>query len=341
MFFSSRAEVSAPYRLLIDCARFGDQAGFEAIWLPERHFVDFGGHFSAPAVLCGALALVTERLSLRAGSVVVPLQDPVRIVEQWSVVDNLSGGRAAFSCAAGWHPDDFCLAPDRFASRRQRLIQAVVEMESLWQGKPTERVNGVGRKVSVTPRPRPVQRELPLWITAVGRETFELAGALGANLLTGAIGMDLAELADRIAAYRRARMRNSRGGRGRVTLMQHTFVADDADQARKVSLPYLKTYLASFLDQSIKELNQDPDFNASLHQMDAEDRDVCLTRMAEAVVRDRSLVGDREGCRAQLELLADLGVDEVACLVDFGPSRQLVLEGLSRLATLVNAQDQR
>jgi acyl-CoA synthetase (AMP-forming)/AMP-acid ligase II len=95
MFFSS--EAASPgreaYRLVLDGARMADEAGLAAVWLPERHFDRFGGLFPNPSVIAAALAATTRRISLRAGSVVLPLHHPVRVAEEWSVVDNLSDGR--------------------------------------------------------------------------------------------------------------------------------------------------------------------------------------------------------------------------------------------------------
>jgi natural product biosynthesis luciferase-like monooxygenase protein len=334
MFFASWPEPGQPYDLVLKCAQLADRAGFEAIWVPERHFVDFGGHFSAPAVLCAALAMVTERIGLRAGSVVLPLDDPLRIVEQWSVVDNLSRGRVAISCASGWHPGDFCLAPDRFPERRRLMLEGVRAIRQSWRGNESSRINGAGAVTLVTPRPRPVQPELPLWITAVGPKSFRLAGELGSNILTGLIGMDLAELGRRIELYRACRRQAGHADRGRVTLMQHALVDDDLSDARETSLPYMKAYLASFLGQSANELAQDPEIGGLLRSANASEREAVLARIAETYVRERSLIGAPHSCQASLRRLSQIGVDEVACLVDFGPPPDVVLASLSRLAKL-------
>src|SRR6185312_5121833 len=82
-----------PYRLLLDGARFADARGFDSIWLPERHFHPFGGIFPNPSVLAAAVAVATKRLAIRAGSVVLPLHHPLRVAEEWAVVDQLSRGR--------------------------------------------------------------------------------------------------------------------------------------------------------------------------------------------------------------------------------------------------------
>lgn len=79
MFFASGKEVleQDKYRLVLESARFADQHGFASVWLPERHFTQFGGLYPNPAVLHAALARETQRVQLRAGSVVLPLHHPI------------------------------------------------------------------------------------------------------------------------------------------------------------------------------------------------------------------------------------------------------------------------
>jgi alkanesulfonate monooxygenase SsuD/methylene tetrahydromethanopterin reductase-like flavin-dependent oxidoreductase (luciferase family) len=64
------------YRMLLDSAKIADEHGFAAIWTPERHFQRFGGLYGSPSVTGAALAVTTKRISIRAGSVVFPLQNP-------------------------------------------------------------------------------------------------------------------------------------------------------------------------------------------------------------------------------------------------------------------------
>src|SRR5438874_1155394 len=108
MFFSSDAGASAhKYGLLLEAAKRADERGFCCVWTPERHFDRFGGIFPNPAVTSAALAMVTRRLQLRAGSLISPLHDVIRIAEEWAVVDNLSNGRVAISFGSGWNVNDF------------------------------------------------------------------------------------------------------------------------------------------------------------------------------------------------------------------------------------------
>src|SRR5688572_26412762 len=134
LFFFSDGGAKSPsetYELLLESARFADRHGFEAVWTPERHFQDFGGLYPNPAVLAAALAAATEKIGVRAGSVVLPLHDPLRMVEEWAVVDRLSGGRAGVSFASGWHPTDFALRPEGYSDRRELMFQGIETVRRL------------------------------------------------------------------------------------------------------------------------------------------------------------------------------------------------------------------
>ena len=118
-FFSadSAERYDQKYQLLLESARFADKNGFTAVWTPERHFQRFGGLYGSPSVTGAALAVITERIWIRAGSVVLPLQNPLRVAEEWAMIDNLSNGRVAIAAASGWHVNDFVLSPGTYKCR--------------------------------------------------------------------------------------------------------------------------------------------------------------------------------------------------------------------------------
>src|SRR6266480_312119 len=118
-------ESSEKYKLLIEGAKFADTHGFAAVWTPERHFHEFGGLYPNPSVTSAAIATVTESIQIRAGSVVLPLHHPIRVTEEWAVVDNLSNGRVGVSFASGWQPEDFVLAPGNYAERKEVMYQHI------------------------------------------------------------------------------------------------------------------------------------------------------------------------------------------------------------------------
>ena len=178
-FASDGAGGADKYRLLLEGARFADAHGFAAVWTPERHFHAFGGLYPNPAVTGAAVAAVTERVEIRAGSVVLPLHHPVRVAEEWAVVDNLSNGRVGVSFASGWQPNDFVLRRDQLRRRQAAsCFEDIEPCDACGAARAVHARRAVGRPhVDVRTLPRPVQPELPVWVTTAGNpETFRQAG---------------------------------------------------------------------------------------------------------------------------------------------------------------------
>jgi natural product biosynthesis luciferase-like monooxygenase protein/amino acid adenylation domain-containing protein len=320
------------YELLKRSAEYADANGFRAIWVPERHFHDFGGLYPSPAVIAAALAAKTSNLRIRAGSVVLPLSNPIRVAEEWSVVDNLSNGRVDLSFASGWHPDDFVLAAENYTDRRAILRDNADIVRRLWRGETIEFRGGTGSAVGIKILPRPLQAELPIWITASGDpETFRLAGQIGANVLTHLLTQTVEELAAKIAIYRTERVAHGHdGAAGRVTIMLHTFIGEDLAVVRETVRRPLIKYLRSSLDLAS---NQTRDWDRKRSQLapDGDEADDLLAHAFERVFRTTGLLGTASSVIPLIERLVGIGVDEIACLIDFGVETSEVLTSLQNL----------
>jgi natural product biosynthesis luciferase-like monooxygenase protein len=250
MFFAADCNVEAPHSLLLEVARFADRHGFTCIWTPERHFSPFGGLFPNPSVLSAALAMITERLQLRSGSLISPLHDAIRIAEEWSLVDQLSAGRVAISFGSGWNVNDFVFFPERYDTRRQIMYERIDTIRALWRGEPMTRKNTFGKEVALTLYPKPVQPELPIWITSSGNvDTFRSAGSWDANVLTHMITQDIYTLKNMISVYRRAGVAKGLDPlEGIVSLMLHTFLGDAVEDVKKIVYDPFREYLRSAID---------------------------------------------------------------------------------------------
>jgi natural product biosynthesis luciferase-like monooxygenase protein/amino acid adenylation domain-containing protein/FkbM family methyltransferase len=339
-YFASDDETLAEnkYRLLLEGAMFADRHGFSAVWTPERHFHHFGGLYPNPSVTGAALATITERVRIRAGSVVLPLHNPIRVAEEWSVVDNLSNGRVDISFASGWHANDFVFAPDNYENRKGIMVRDIETVRKLWRGEAIYLQGGAGNQVEVAIWPRPVQKELPIWLTAAGSpDTFRTAGEIGAHLLTHLLGQSVEELADKIAIYRDA-WQKRRSGTGHVTLMLHTFVGPDMQYVReKVREPFCD-YLessAELMMGSAQSLGK----NINHEDFTVEDRQAVLSHAFARYFHTSGLFGTPDHCRAMVDKLRAIGVDEVACLIDFGVDADSVISGLSYLDMVKRQSD--
>ncbi|MDG4816160.1 MULTISPECIES: MupA/Atu3671 family FMN-dependent luciferase-like monooxygenase [unclassified Micromonospora] len=322
------------YRVLLEGARFADANDFAAVWTPERHFHPFGGLYPNPSVTSAAVAAVTSRVAIRAGSVVAPLHHPLRIAEEWAMVDNLSNGRVGVSLASGWHAADFVLRPETYADRRALLAEYAEQVRALWRGESITATDGVGETRQVRVFPPPVQAELPIWLTSGGAvETFRTAGELGAGLLTHLLGQDLDELAAKIAVYREAAAARPGGWPGHVALMVHTHLGDDEDETRDLVRPALSDYIRSSL-HLILGSRMDGKRSIDPSRLPPEELDFLVERSFQRYFDEGGLLGTVDKAYGVAGRLREIGVDEVACLIDFGLPDKTVLAGLDQLNEL-------
>jgi natural product biosynthesis luciferase-like monooxygenase protein len=321
------------YHLLLESARFADRAGFVAVWTPERHFHPFGGLYPNPSVLGAALGMVTERLQIRAGSVVLPLRNPIHVAEEWSVVDNLSRGRAGVSFASGWHPHDFVLSPDTYEDRREIMFRGIDTIQKLWRGRTLKFTGVKGDEVDVKLFPQPIQPRLPIWITTSGNiDSWIRAGKIGANILTALIDQSIPELESKIKIYRQSLAEHDHDpSAGTVSLMLHTFVGEDLNAVKeKVRKP-----LCNYLSTQLGLISKKNDLKVDPKVFSANDKEALVAFAFERYFQTSSLLGTPEKCLRQIAKLTAAGVDEIACMIDFGVPDTDTFESLHHLRNLI------
>ena len=342
MFFSSYGgeRENNKYELLIEAAKFCDKHNFTCVWTPERHFHEFGGLFPNPAIASAALAMITRSIQIRAGSLISPLHNTLRIAEEWAAIDNLSNGRVAIAFGSGWNANDFVFFPERYATRHGIMYEQIKTINDLWQGGRITQTNSFGKEIEVSIYPKPVQKQLPIWITSSGNvDTYISAGAIGANILTHLIGQDIESLAEKIRCYRESRESNGFDpDQGIVSLMLHTFVGPHLETVRATVREPFREYLRSAISLEEKAAHGGGLISGG-HQIDphdipAEMMEDLLDITFERYFQTAALMGTPETCRQFLWKLEDIGVDEIACLIDFHDNRKAILNSLHYLNEL-------
>jgi len=336
-FGSYEAEFSQDkYNLLFAGAKFADQNNFIGIWLPERHFHAFGGFSPNPSVLAAALARETQSIQLRAGSVVLPIHHPIRVAEDWAMIDNISQGRVGIAFASGWHPNDFVFAPDAYERRRELMFESIETVQKLWVGEPIQFVNGAGIPVEIKIFPMPRQKALPTWVTIVNNpETYIKAGEIGAGVLTNLMGQTIEELVRNIQLYRQALAEHGHEpSTGKVTVLLHTFVGNDLQQVRELARQPFYNYLSSSLGLFQSLVKSQGLSVANFEQLSEDDKNYILSAAYDRYVQTSALIGTPESCVQIVEKLVAIGVDEIACLIDFGVEPENVLANLPDLNAL-------
>jgi natural product biosynthesis luciferase-like monooxygenase protein len=336
------------YRSLLEGAKFADENGFCAVWTPERHFHAFGGPYPNPSVTGAAVAGFTRNIGVRAGSCVAPLHHTARIAEEWSVIDNLTNGRAGLAIASGWQPDDFVLRPENTPpENKAAMFRQIADLRKLWAGEPVEFPRKDGEMHAVVTQPRPISAAPDLWVTTAGNpETWKEAGRNGCHVLTHLLGQSLSEVADKIKLYHAAlRSAGHDPARFKVTLMLHSFLSDTRDHAREIAREPMKDYLRSAAGL-IKQYawafpafkrpeGVDNAFQLDLGSLTEDELEGILDFAFERYFNDSGLFGTIEDAMARVEEVKAIGVTEIACLIDYGINVDTILEGLRPLAEVV------
>lgn len=338
------------YEVLLEGAKLGDRIGFTSVWTPERHFHAFGGPYPNPSVTGAAVAAVTQNLDIRAGSCVAPLHHPIRIAEEWAIIDNLSNGRVGLAFASGWQPDDFVLRPENAPpNNKQAMLDSIDVVRRLWRGEavdfPTGRADG--SVLSVVTQPRPVSRELDVWVTTAGNpETYRDAARAGSNVLTHLLGQSIDEVADKIRIYREELVAQGKNPADyKVTLMLHTYLDETREKAREVAREPMKGYLrsaAGLIKQYAwafpafkKPKGVENPFDLDLRSLDEEEMEAILDFAFLRYFEDSGFFGTVEDAVRRVNQLKAIGVDEIACLVDYGVPTPKVLESIRRVGEVI------
>lgn len=330
-FFDAYEKDASSYSFYLECAKIADTNNLTAIWTPERHFDNVAGRFPNPAILSSAIAMVTDKIKIRAGSVVSPLHQTVRIAEEWAMVDQLSNGRAGLSLASGWHPQDFILAPKNYENRKLMMFEQLKQLRTLWSGDSILEKDHKDNMISIKTYPQPKQNQIPIWITAAANpETFAEAGKHGVNILTHLLNQTREDLAKSIDIYKVELQKSGHNpAEFTVTLMIHTFVAETDEEAISKASEALRSYLL----EHINLLNKTSNVQLENKNPDSEIESF-IDNVVKRFLSEASLIGSPETVRNIIGKFNQVGVNEFACLVDFGLPKETILSHLSLLNSI-------
>ncbi|RIK03299.1 MAG: luciferase, partial [Acidobacteria bacterium] len=99
-------DFSRAYREMLEQIAYAEQLGFDEVWLAEHHGSDYGS-MPSPQVAAAAIAARTERMRIGIAVSNLTFDWPVRIAEDYAMVDVISGGRLDFGVGRGYQPDEF------------------------------------------------------------------------------------------------------------------------------------------------------------------------------------------------------------------------------------------
>lgn len=221
------------YAARLDQVALYDEAGFYGFHITEHHCTPLGGG-AAPTAFLAAASQRTKKLRLGAFVFVIPLNHPIKLIEELCVVDQMSRGRLDMGFGRGSVPMELDLFDvDRDAAR------AIYEegLACILQGLAEGRVDFHGAHYNFDDVPillRPAQRpHPPLWYGVHSHESAEWAAKKGMSIVCNEPAADSASYVRR---YRETWKAAQPGTPiGRIGLVRTVVVGDTDAQARAVA----------------------------------------------------------------------------------------------------------
>jgi probable LLM family oxidoreductase len=208
-----------------------DQVGLDVFGVGEHHRPDFA--VSSPAVVLAAAAERTKQIHLTSAVTVLSSDDPVRVFQDFSTLDLLSGGRAEIMAGRGSFIESFPLFGydlsdyDELFAEKLELLLALRERERVtWRGKHRAPLESLG----VYPRP---EHEIPIWVAVGGTpQSVVRAATVGLPMALAIIGGAPERFVPLIDLYRDSVRRAGRDPSAlAVGINSHVWIADDSRRA--------------------------------------------------------------------------------------------------------------
>lgn len=224
---------------LIEQAEVADQVGLGIFALGEHHRGDFA--VSAPPVALAAMAMRTSRIRLSSAVTVLSSEDPVRVYQQFSTLDNLAEGRAEMIVGRGSYTESFPLFGhdlnlynDLFEEKLALLDQIQRENPITWQGM----LRSPLYEADIAPRA--VQDYIPTWVAVGGTPASAVRAAkFGLPMALGILGGRLDGFQGMVDLYRTSGERlGIDPAKLRVSVNGPGFVAPTTQEAQEFSYPY-------------------------------------------------------------------------------------------------------
>ena len=183
---------------------FADKVGLNTFGIGEHHRKEFLD--SAPFMILSAAAARTKNIKLISAVTVLSAADPVRVFQNLSTLDLISGGRAEMVAGRGSFSEAFPLFgldfkdyDDLFIEKLDLLLNIRENEFVNWSGKFRPALN------NLPIYPRPIQKSVPIWLGVGGTpQSFARAGTLGLPLMVAIIGGNTHRFRPLVDIYRQA-----------------------------------------------------------------------------------------------------------------------------------------
>jgi alkanesulfonate monooxygenase SsuD/methylene tetrahydromethanopterin reductase-like flavin-dependent oxidoreductase (luciferase family) len=319
---STRKNANQMIKDLAEQCIYAEDLGFYSAWVPEHHFSALGV-LPSPSMFLGHVAAKTKRIKLAPATVLLPASHPVRMAEEYALLDLLSDGRAIFSAGRGYDKREYDVFGIDFNKSREIFFEGLDIIKKAW----TEGTFSYQGKFFTFPEieltPKPVQDpHPPIYVAAFSQPSIEKAAEMGENVIFApfAANMVFGTMENAIKTFNSLSKQHGFTGK-KASCSYFINVTESKEETEKTKQRMLKYFTGL-----VPAFPADPT-TAPPHIRYFAEIVERLKKMTTADLSDQSIiVGDAEYVTEALKKIEKTGVDEVILYFDFG--------GLSHLETM-------
>ena len=236
---------AANYAEHLDEMAYCEELGFDGVVFNEHHYSAYGT-MPSPNLIAAALSQRTKRIKIGVLGNILPLRNhPVRVAEEYAMIDCLSSGRLIAGFVRGIPPEYIWYGVNP-AESRGRFEEAYELIMTAW----TEPVwSHHGKFFNLTDCaiwPRPVQLpHPPIWIAARSAESVEWC--VKRRLPCAQVYQTTGQIEDTFNYYRtKAQEEGWKAAPDKFILCRHVYVDDSASKAREFGEPAMRYFFTVF-----------------------------------------------------------------------------------------------
>ncbi len=314
--------------LLTECV-YAEEIGLNSAWVPEHHFGLFGVLPSPPAFL-SYVAAKTSKIKLAPATVVLPLNHPLRVAEDFALLDLLSQGRAVLSAGRGYDAREYAAFGVDFSDSLEIFFEGLDIVQKAWTQDTFSHDGKFYQFPECTITPHPVQKpHPPIYVACFSEPTLRRAAQAGFNVIFApfAAAMMFGSIQNAVTEFRRES--EAAGYTGREAMCSYftnvTFNEAETLKTKERLLKYFSAILPAF--------PQDPETTPPhiRYFIDIAQR---LKTMTTDDLGSRSIItGDPEQCLGVLKECEEAGISEVIMYFNFGGlGHRETMEAMDRVA---------
>ncbi len=149
-------------------AETAERIGYDSVWVGDS--ITSKPRLEPMAVMA-ALAARTHRVKIGTAVMLNALRHPVHLAHSIATIDNISGGRIVLGLGAGrsnnqMFVDEHAIVGVPITERADRMEESIDVLRMLWSQDNVSHPEGYYPLNDVTLEPRPVQEQVPIWLSS-------------------------------------------------------------------------------------------------------------------------------------------------------------------------------